>query len=100
MFRLKRVSEDETQVRLTDCIDYESTGDYVRQFGELFAGNDRTITLDLGALGTINRTTVESIVVLDDLATRFGKNLQIKGCNDEVAAMFTYLNARRLIRFT
>lgn len=99
MFTRKRVSDEETMVRLTDCIDYESTGDYVRQFGELFAGEDRIITLDLQALGTINRTTVESIVVLDEIATQLGKHLQVKGCNDEVAAMFTYLNARRLIRF-
>ena len=99
MFTLKRVSDEETMVRLTDCIDYESTGDYVRQFGKLLAGEERTITLDLRDLVTINRITVESIVVLDEIAGQLGKNLQVKGCNDEVSAMFTYLNARRLIRF-
>jgi hypothetical protein len=99
MFTLKRESEEETSVKLKECIDYESTGDYIRQFGVLFAGGDRTITLDLRDLRTINRITVETILVLDEIATELGKNLQVKGCNDEVSAMFTYLNARRLIRF-
>lgn len=97
MFLKKELSKEQALLQISVPLEGEAVATFQEYIEELLAGNNKTIIFDLSEVQAINSSSLGKILLFRRKLIDQKRNLQIRGCSDELYKIFKLIMFDRII---
>ncbi len=97
MFLKKELSKEQALLQISVSLEGEAVATFQEYIEELFAGSHKTIIFDLSEVQAINSSSLGKILLFRKKLIDQQRNLQIRGCSDQLYDIFKLIMFDRII---